>query len=551
MKRHPIFIIAALLLSSAVFAQQPVKLVVVISLDQFPYEYISKYRTYFTHGGFNYLLNNGANFVDCRYLHAATNTGPGHAVIMSGSYGNANGIVDNLWFDRSTGSMAYCVEDRTVSMVGTDSGEGRSPKNFSTATLGDQMKIHTNFQSKVISVSNKDRSAILMGGKLADASYWTVDSLYVTSSYYRQDLPKWVESFNESGRYRSYFGKAWNLLLSEEEYKKHGIDDGIGESNHLGSRFPHVVDGGNSEELTGAYSYALLASPYGVEILMEFAQEAVKNEQLGQRGVTDLLCLGVSSTDYVGHAYGPQSWEVMDLTIRMDRFLEEFFSFLDSTVGLENCIVVLTSDHGVGPIPEALRHANPNMPAGRITRQQLLGPAKEALEKRHGPLTSTGGWTLGESSRNIYLNDQALNEKGIDREPTATFMKQEISKLPFVAAAFTAAELSRNAVSGDLAEACLFSFHPERSGDVVVVLRPYYIFGDPRYTSGASHGSPYSYDSHVPLLLSGPGISPGTYYDRTSPADIAPTIAALLGVEMPPLTQGRILKEALQSGRIH
>ncbi|HEY4643207.1 MAG TPA: alkaline phosphatase family protein, partial [Bacteroidota bacterium] len=425
---------------------------------------------------------------------------------------------------------------------------GRSPRNFIGATFGDQLKLHTNFQAKVISVSNKDRAAILMGGKLADAAYWSEDSLFVTSTYYRSDLPDWVQSFNRSGWYRSYFGKEWKLLLPESEYRRIGPDDGVGESDYFGkgTRFPHRVDGGNPEKMTRGYTYALLTSPFGAEVLEQFAEEAVKAERLGQRGVTDLLCLGISSTDYVGHAFGPQSWEAMDMTVRMDRLLAKFLAFLDSTVGIANCVLVLTSDHGIAPIPELLTKARPSIDAGRVTEFQLLSPAAEALEAQYGALSSDSVWMRLVEGGNIYLEEKALVEKGLERDRAARIVQEAISALPFVAAAFTQSDLSQSAVSGDLAEACRYSYFPTRSGDVLVVLKPYYFPGDPRYPAGTTHGSPYSYDAHVPLLIAGPRIVPGTYYDRVSPADIAPTLSVLLGVEFPPRVQGRILSEAMK-----
>lgn len=545
------FILLSTLLFSMLQAEEEPKLVVAISLDQFPYEYIAKYRQHFAKGGFAYLLDNGADFVNCLYLHAATKTGPGHAVILSGSYGNVNGIIENSWLDRSSNTELYCVEDRSVSIVGMKGGSGRSPRNFIGATFGDQLKIRSNFQAKVISVSNKDRAAILMGGRLADAAYWSEDSLFVTSTYYRQDLPEWVQHFNRSGWYRSFFGKEWKLLLPESEYRRIGPDDGVGESDYYGGgpRFPHRFDGGDPGKMTKAYSYALLTSPFGAEVLEEFAEEAVKAERLGLRGVTDLLCVGISSTDYAGHAFGPQSWEMMDMTLRMDRLLEKFFAFLDSTVGIANCVIVLTSDHGVSPIPELLTKIRPDIDAGRVAENQLLSPAVKALESQYGRLSSDSVWLRVIEGGNIYLEEKALEEKGVERDRAARIVQEALSALPFVAAAFTQSDLSQSAVSGSLAEAVRYSYFPTRSGDVLVVLKPYYFPGDPRYPAGTTHGSPYSYDAHVPLLIAGPRIVPGKYYDRVSPADIAPTLSALLGVELPPRVQGRILHEAMKEKR--
>ncbi|MFN0158999.1 MAG: alkaline phosphatase family protein [Bacteroidota bacterium] len=524
-------------------------LVVVISLDQFRYDYLVRFREHFGPDGFNYLLDNGANFSNATYKHALNMTGPGHAVILSGAYGNQNGIIANNWFDRASGKDMYCVADKNAQVVGA-AGHSVSPQNFVGSTFGDELRLHTGFQSKVISVSNKDRAAVLLGGKLASGVYWMMDSSFVTSTYYRKDLPAWVSTFNTSGKVNSYFGRMWERTLPEDAYAGMDKDDVPYENggNGLGRVFPHTITGDDRAKITKSYYYALLTSPFGNEILSEFAKAAVQGEELGRRGVTDLLCVGFSSNDYVGHSFGPHSHEVLDMTVQTDRMLADLFAFLDVEVGLRNCIFVLTSDHGVAPIPEYVTTHYEHADAGRVPTKTLEEYVVNSLTHAYGAPKKDLKWLEAITDGNVYLNHGTLEEMERDKKSTsgsiATTLADSLRAKPEFAFAYTRDQLLSLIPSSVAEQRMKASFHPLRSGDVLFAFKPYYIEGYSSY--GTTHGQPYDYDAHVPVVIVADGIRSGSYSGEASPADIAPTLSALLGIEFPAGRSGRVLIEAIK-----
>ena len=546
--KRPLLSILALVLSCDLTAApltQP-DLVVVISLDQFRYEYLTRFGTYFGTGGFRYLMENGANLANATYKHALTATGPGHAVILTGTYASMNGIVSNSWYDRTTKRNVYCVQDLSCRIVG-GSGDGVSPANILVTTVGDELKLHHGFRPKVISLSSKDRAAIALGGKFADVALWMTDSVFVTSSYYGERLPAWVEEFNASGLVNSYFGKTWERCVPESAYAMMDVDDASYEdgSGGLGRTFPHPIVGENATAITASYYHALLASPYGNEILIALAERAIIAEKLGKRGITDLLCMNLSSNDYVGHRFGPHSHEVLDMSIRSDRLLADFFTFLDREIGLSSTVIVLTSDHGVGPAAGYLRTHAPKSMWPSPPQQSLKDYCEAALSHAFGRLRGSGSWIEKFISRNIYLNTAALAEKSIPLDVAANALADSLLTRPEIVAACSRSRMLVLAPQSPMELRMKNSFHPKRSGDVMYSFPPYY-HGEGDW-AGAGHGSPYEYDAHVPLLMMGEGIQPGMYVTEASPADIAPTLAALLGVEFPSGRAGRVLTEALKS----
>lgn len=518
-------------------------LVVVISLDQFRYDYLVRFREHFGPDGFNFLLDNGANFSNATYKHALNLTGPGHAAILSGAYGNQNGIIANNWFDRTSGKEMYCVADKTAQLVG-GAGNAASPVNFIGSTFGDELRLHSGFRSKVISMSNKDRAAVLLGGKLANGVYWMMDSSFVTSSYYRTDLPDWVSMFNGSGKVNSYFGRTWERTLPEDAYAGVDKDDAPYESggNGLGRAFPHRVMGDDATKITKSYYHALLTSPFGSEILSEFAKAAVRGEELGRRGVTDLLCVGFSSNDYVGHSFGPHSHEVLDMTVQTDRILADLFAFLDVEVGLRNCVFVLTSDHGVAPIPEYLTTHFEHAAAGRVMAKVQEEYIANALTRVYGA-PKKGNWFDAITDGNVYLNNAIMRDKKVALSAVAATLADSLRARPEFALVYSRDQLMSLLPAAIAEQRMKHSFHPLRSGDVFFAFKPYYIEGYSSY--GTTHGQPYDYDAHVPVVIVGDGIRPGTYATEASPADIAPTLSALLGIEFPAGRSGRVLVEAM------
>jgi len=523
------------------------RLVVVITLDQFPYEYLTRFEKYFTQptngpGGFRYLMD-GAVFANATYKHASTSTGPGHAVLLSGTYGRSNGIVTNSWYDRVQRRRVYCVEDKTVQLVG-GSGEGRSPANFTALTYGDMLRINSAFRSKVISISNKDRAAILPGGKFANLVLWMRDSAFVTSTYYASSLPPWAQKFNASGKINSYFGKVWEKSLPAAAYEEVDRDDAPYEEggDGLGRTFPHPIRGKDALAITSSYYSALVSSPFGAEVLAELAKQAVIGEQLGKRGVTDLLSVSFSSTDYVGHSFGPYSQEMLDLIVRMDRILSDFFLFLGREVGAEQCLLVLTSDHGVSPIPQFLKAHTTAPVIKQFSSATLVAEIETVLTTRF-PRAQKDAWIEHYSGGSVFLSQAALAAGNVTAEQAGRVVCDDMLTRPEVWGAFTREQI-RTMVPGTLLERRIQnSFYETRSGDVIIAFRPLWTEG--LEEPGASHGAPVESDAHVPILIRGTGVRPGIYYDEASPVDIAPTLSAMTGVEFTPTREGRVLVEAM------
>ncbi len=527
------------------FAGSPPKLVVVISVDQFRYDYLTRFQQHFGDGGIRSLLEQGASFANATYKHALNMTGPGHATISTGCYGNQNGIFANNWYERESRKELYCVEDRSVKPVGASS-EGASPALLLSSTIGDELRLATSFRSKVISVSLKDRAAVLLGGKLGNAAYWMKDSAFVSSTYYMKELPEWVREFNASSVVNSYFGKKWERALPESAYTVMDIDDAPyeGSGNGLGKTFPHRIRGNDSTRITESYYSALWTSPFGNEILSKFVEKAIVAESLGKQNATDLLCIGFSSNDYVGHTFGPNSHEVLDMTVQTDHILSDLFAFIDSEIGLGNCIIVLTSDHGVAPIPEFVLAHNMNVSVGRVNEQAILERAEAVLTQSFGKLKQGMKWIDYLGDGNVYLNPDAISQKKLKVEQVAALLADSLRRRKEVAAVLTREEmLTLNPVS-PIEQRMKRSFHRERSGDILFAYRPYFI--NQSGNTGTTHGQPYDYDAHVPVIFVGEQIRHGTYFSEASPADIAPTLSALLGITFPAGREGRVLEEMMR-----
>ena len=525
-------------------------LVLVLTIDQFRGDYLNRFREHFVPGGLKLLLDGGANFVDCRYRHAVTKTAAGHAVVLTGVHANVHGIINNAWIDRETLKRVNCVDDDSVQILGraddrgsvrlpgTTTPSGASPRRLIATTVGDELKLTRGGRSKVIGISSKDRSAILLAGKLADAAYWMDKGRIVTSTHYMKALPAWVAAFNDADRVDSFFGKSWDRLLPVAAYDAlQGPDDVPGESTEfaMGRTFPKRINGG-ADKITAAYYEAFENTPYKSEVLVDFARAAVENENLGGRGVTDLLCLSFSANDTIGHNYGPDSHEVMDITLRTDRMLAEFFTFLDRRIGLKNCTIILTADHGVAPIPERVKALNANFNVGRVDNVRLLKTCEAALEREFGPLSGGRHWLIVDESNLLFMRD-VLKEKNVAQPVAEKVVRDALLTIDFVAAAYTRTEMEEGNVSGQYAAATLLSFNRARSGDLYYQMKPYWV----DRKTGTNHGSPYSYDTHVPLVWYGVGVKPGTYKEQVGVDDIAPTLANLLGILRPPMSQGRVL----------
>jgi predicted AlkP superfamily pyrophosphatase or phosphodiesterase len=536
------------------------RLVLLIVVDQFRYDYLERFGDLFVAGGLKRLVHDGASWTEANYDHMPTYTAPGHATTMTGTWPAENGIVANDWYDRDAKAIVSNVSDPddkpnapAYQLFGGGAVERAStPRRLTASTLGDELRIATNDRAKVIGISVKDRAAILPAGRHASAAYWfsTQTGNMVSTSYYLPRLPAWVEQFNQARRADKLIAEVWTRLKDEPEYlKRAGADapawEKFGSATDADVSFPHSF---RKAQTVDVYS-PLDSSPFSNELLLEFAQEAIINEGLGADADTDVLTLSFSANDYVGHFYGPYSQEMMDITLRTDAQIATLLDFINTRVGLQNTLVAFTADHGVAPIPE---HATAlKLDGGRITNSQVLDAVKAAIRQRYGrkdeAKDSTADYVLNLSNANIFFNREALRRDRINPEEIEQVAGDAALQVAGIARYFTRTQLQQAAIppADPIARRVLHGFNSRRSGDVILVTEPF------KYLETfipATHGSPYTYDTHVPLIIMGRGLAPGRYNQSATPADIAPTLASLLGVQAPSNSTGRVLNEALTTG---
>ncbi|HEX4948043.1 MAG TPA: alkaline phosphatase family protein [Blastocatellia bacterium] len=516
-----------------------IKLVLGIVIDQFRYDYLTRFADQFGEGGFKRLLQGGAVFSNAHYPYTPTVTACGHAAFMSGTSPAYNGIIGNTWFDRATAKSITSVADANTKLLGgKEDATGMSPMQLVGSSLGDQLKFHTAEQAKVIGMSYKDRSAILPVGKHPNGAYWfsLTNGAFVSSTYYFSTLPAWVKKFNQEQNPARYFGKVWERLLPEAAYARSLRDDYPHEKFPTGTKFPHVINGGEPEPGAKFYTH-FETTPFANDHLVAFAKAALENEKLGQDDVPDLLTISFSANDLVGHSFGPYSQEVQDITLRTDRTLAELFAYLDQKIGLQNILVAMTADHGVSPIPE---HAQEYHLGGRIESKAITEAAEAALDQRFGEEK----WILALNNGNIYFDYGALERRKVSREEAERLVSAAIRQIPGIAECFSRTQiLTGQLPSTTVARSVAAGFYPARNGDLVIVPQPFYLAGE---TIVASHGTPYSYDTHIPVIFYGAGIKAGLFTTPSSPLDIAPTLAAILKIEPPSNSIGQILREAMK-----
>lgn len=533
-------------------APPPVRLAVVISIDQFRADYLERFAPWFGDDGFKRLMLEGAWYQDNRYRHAVTKTAPGHATILSGTHADTNGIIGNDWWDTETNEMVASVEDADAPLIGAppaprspggyfERKSGRSPRRFLGTTVGDQLKLRFGDRSRVIAVATKDRSAILLGGRLADGAYWQEGNNFVTSTYYRAELPAWVADFNAAGQADALFGSTWERLLPADVYDAvQGPDDAPGEfaGDGLTRTFPHRFDGGQAR-ISPAFYDALDSAPASAALLADFALAAIEAENLGRHPATDLLAISFSQMDYAGHNFGPDSHEVMDSVLRLDRVLAGLFAALDATVGREHYLVVLTADHGAAPLPEHVAaQREGGVPSGRVVNKTFDQTVEAALSQTFGAPPADIRWAQRDNF-GYRFNRKTLADLQVDPADAAREAKKALLTRPEISHVFTRDELLAAPAFGDTVLAMSRrSFNAARSPDVAYVLAPYFI---DRSGTGTNHGTPHDYDTQVPLQWWGAGVPAGIHSERTAVEDIARTLAAALGIPAPPQAEGRRL----------
>jgi len=520
------------------------RLAVVISIDQCRADYLERFRPWFVADGFRRLLEQGVVFTEAHFRHAMTATAPGHSTIMTGVHANIHGVIANEWFELQLGRSVASIEDPAAPLVGApraaalpagagDTEASGSPRALLAPTVGDELKLRYGTQCRVIAMANKDRAAILMGGRLADAAYWMHAGQIVTSRYYREALPEWVEKFNAEDHIDRAFGHTWDRLLDKSLYDSvQGPDDAAGEeSRHgLGTTFPRKVDGGQPA-LGPEFYNAYRLDPHGSVVLGLLAQRAVVAEQLGRHAMPDLLCVGFSQIDYAGHSFGPDSHEVMDSVLRLDRVIAELLQFLDREIGAGRYVVVLTADHGVPPLPERVAAFNRGVPAGRLDYPALTRSVESALTAAFGAPADGATWTVRDSY-GYRLIPATLAARGVTSSSAQVVVKSALLRSPQVAFVWTRDELlGRVPAQGPYLEEWRLSFNAARSQDVIFSPAPYVVDRSP---SGSNHGTPYDYDNHVPLVWFGAGLKPAVRHERVGTDAIAPTLAKILSVPRPP-----------------
>jgi hypothetical protein len=534
--------LVGVMVAAGLAAAETPRLAVIISVDQMRADYLTRFRPWFGSGGFNRMLESGRWYTNSNYQHGYTVTAPGHATIGSGVNADIHGIIANDWIDRATLLKGNAVEDRDSPLVGlpprvgryrnpTEAAKaGRSPRNFLGVSVGDRLKAKYGAAAKVIGVADKDRSAILMAGPRADAAYWTEEGVFVTSTYYRRELPVWATDFNAAVNAAQFYGRTWDRLLPAEVYERvQGPDDAPGEELIAGlpGTFPKRITG-TGPEPTGDFFTAYDRTPWNNEQVVAFAERVIEAEQLGQDEVPDLLAIGFSQTDAIGHTYGPDSHEVMDSYVRLDRALADLFAFLDARVGLSRCVIVLTADHGIGSMPERLATTEPGTPSGRVKLESVNGPLGAALDAEFGALPDKGAWFLRDGGA-YYIHPAALAARGVTSAQVEAVIKRELAKIPWMGPAYTRTELTGTQPLDEVGEMTRRSFNVARSADVFAFLRDGYTANK----AGMSHGTPFRHDTQVPQLWYGVGVPSGQRDEPVHVEDIAPTLAAQLGVDLP------------------
>ncbi|MDF2235758.1 alkaline phosphatase family protein [Albimonas sp. CAU 1670] len=533
------------------------RLVLQITVDQLRGDLIARYGAGFGEGGFRHLVENGAWFVNAHHRHANTETIVGHATLATGADPGVHGMVANVWFDRDAGQLFYNVQDPDFPLVGAAgidrdaevdptqraaTTDGRSPRNILTSTIGDEIRLHFGPEAKVFGVSVKDRGAIPFAGHAGQA-YWfsKAEGRFVTSAFYRSDYPEWVQTWTRKDVVGSYADTDWTLMLPPETYAFADRDDQPWETDFpgWGRTFPHAYGPADGK----SYTTLLTVSPAGDEITADFAKALIDAEGLGQDDVPDFLSVSLSSTDYVGHVFGPSSLEAEDNMKRLDRTLADLLAHVDAKVGLDRTLIVLSADHGAPEAPgylatlgiEARTFSFDDVDAepGFKRLQREFGLSRELIESFTNPY--------------VYLDRSAIESAGLDARAVEAAVAEELQKLPGIALAIGSASLRAGAAPDTaVGRAVTANFHPDRSGDVYVVFEPHWFVADFDGLHVASaHGSPWAYDTYVPVIFAGPGIQPGRIARRIETVDVAPTIAARLGIKPPSGASGEPLTEAL------
>ena len=538
-------IILPVLKTSKVFGQkstQP-KLVIGIVVDQMRYDYLTRFESKFSETGFKRLLNEGFHCDEHHFSYMPTYTGPGHASIFTGTTPRVHGVISNNWYDKNLKRVIYCVEDSTVVSIGVDAKkERRSPKNSIVTSLGDQIKLSTSYKGKSIGVSIKDRGAILPAGKMADAAYWFrggTEGKFITSSYYMNELPNWVKEFNLAKKPSEYLSGNWETLLPIEDYTESNPDnnpyeDGLTEGED--PVFPY-----NLKRISEKEGLSLIKStPFGNDLILDFTIAAIEGEELGKDEIMDWLTVSFSSPDYIGHAFGPRSIEVEDTYLRLDQNISEFLKYLDKNIGKGEYLVFLTADHGVAQVPQEL--IDNGVEVGYYNEADILSKVNKELIN----IYKTDSLIESFTNFQFFLNATILERYNLNLDQVSQTIMNKVIKIDGVKSAISRNSLNNNQFTDKINQSVQKGWNAKRSGDVAIVMQPGWLSNYYESNGGTSHGSPWAYDTHVPLIFYGFGVANGLTLKNTSVEDIVPTIGAIIGVQPPMGCTGSSIQEVIK-----
>ncbi|RYY38966.1 MAG: alkaline phosphatase family protein [Chitinophagaceae bacterium] len=510
------------------FAQQSERpaLVVGLVVDQMRWDYLYRYADRYGNDGFKRLLREGFSCDNTFIPYTPTYTAPGHTCIYTGSVPSLHGIISNTWWDRSSDTTMYCTQDNSVHGIGSSSKAGKmSPRNLWASTITDELRLSTNFRNKTVAIALKDRGAILPGGHTANGAYWFDNETesWITSSFYANALPAWVSAFNKRGLPREYLSRNWNTLYPIGTYAQSGRDTAYWEGVQPGGTnfFPHRMDSLKGHTAMEAFR----VSPWGNSFTLQFAQEAVRSERLGKGAFTDFLTVSLSSTDYIGHAFGPNSIEIEDTYLRLDREIAAFLKFLDAQVGKGKYLLFLTADHGAAHTPA---YANSQrLPAGRISDYALMDSLNAALNRDFGVTRAVRSLI----NYQVYLNEEKIEEAHADRAAIKHFIMNRLLRIPGVSKVIDLDNIAAAPLPPKIRDMVLNGYNQKLSGNIQYVFKPQWF--DWGGVTGTTHGAPYPYDAHIPLVWFGWKQKPGRLVREVYMTDIAATLAALLRVQMP------------------
>jgi predicted AlkP superfamily pyrophosphatase or phosphodiesterase len=502
-------------------------------------DYLHRYEELYGEGGFRRMMREGFVCANHHFSYMPTYTGPGHASVYTGTTPSGHGIVSNNWYDPITGQDMYCAQDKGVKTVGIDNADGQmSPRNLQSTTISDELRLFWNMRSKVVGISLKDRGAILPAGRSGTA-YWYSKGRFISSTWYMKDLPPWVKRFNERDLPARYVKQGWEPLLPLKSYYASLPDNNPYERKFAGEDTPTFPKDLKKLTKENGADYVIKSTPYGNTLLLEFARAAIEAEGLGSDDITDLLAVSFSTPDYMGHAYGPRAVEVQDMYLRLDKELAGFFEYLDQRIGVGNYTVFLTADHGGAEVPAYMLEQK--LPAGYLKEKEMAAAIADLLEQRW---PGSSRWLRKVDEYGLFLHADSVYHADEELDDVCEYLASRIRRMDGIYNAYATEPILAGMAGEHFPMGHLYrGLYPPLAPDVVWIARSGWMAYGP---VGTTHGAPWRYDTHAPLLFMGHGVKPGRTTRETQIRDIAPTLSMMLHIPLPSAATGTPIHELLR-----